>query len=160
LRAYAKKTFPNQYALLKSIPGIGGFIAAALLAEVGDFNRFNNETQFSSFIGVVPGIYNSGGSEKNIGVTPRANHILRPLLVEAVWVAVSKDPEIQAYYKTHIGKNPKSIVIKIAHKMVRRILAVIKTNTPYKINNNLQLDTKLKLPVEALEIINDSTAEQ
>jgi transposase len=159
LRAYAKKTYPREYQLLKSIPGIGGFIAAALLAEVGDFNRFYNEAEFSSFIGVVPGIYNSGGSEKNLGVTPRANHVLRPLLVEAVWVAISKDPEMQAYYKSHVGKNPKSIVVKCAHKLVRRILAIIKTGIPYQININLGLDNKVKLSAEAQAIIEEHEAD-
>jgi transposase len=159
LRAYAKKTYAKNYELLKSIPGIGGFTAAAFLAEIGDFSRFSNEVVFSSFIGVVPGIYNSGGTETNLGVTPRANHILRTLLVESVWVAVSKDPEIQAYYKTHVGKNVKSIVIKIAHKMARRIFAVIKTQTPYRINKKLVLDKKIKLPDEANEIINEPETE-
>jgi transposase len=159
LRAYAKKTYSKNYELLKSIPGIGGFTAAAFLAEIGDFNRFNNEALFSSFIGVVPGIYNSGSSETNLGVTPRANHILRPLLVESVWVAVSKDPEIQAYYKTHIGKNSKAVVIKIAHKMARRIFGIIKTQTPYKVNKNLVLDKKIKLPDEVNQIIEEHEAD-
>jgi transposase len=160
LRAYAKKTYPKEYPLLCSVPGIGGFTAAAFLAEVGDFGRFNNEGEFSSYLGVVPGIYNSGATESTKGVTPRANHVLRPLLVESVWVAVSKDPEIQAYYRSHIGKNPKSIVVKIAHKMARRILSVIKTGVPYIINNKLELDNKLQLPPEATDILNDATREE
>jgi transposase len=43
LRAYAKKKYARNYELLKSIPGIGGFTAAAFLAEIGDFTRFANE---------------------------------------------------------------------------------------------------------------------
>jgi hypothetical protein len=43
---------------------------------------------------------------------------------------------------------------KIAHKMLRRILSVIKTKTPYKINHALQPDEKIVLPAEAEEIIN------
>jgi transposase len=159
LRAYSKKNYQKNYELLKSIPGIGGFTAAAFLAEIGNFSRFNNEAVFSSYIGVVPGIFNSGGSETNLGVTPRANAILRTLLVESVWVAVSKDPEIQAYYKSHIGKNAKTIVIKIAHKMARRIFAVIKTQIPYQINKNIVLDKKIKLPQEANEIIIEHEAD-
>jgi transposase len=107
---------------------------------------------------VIPGIYNSGSSEKNLGVTPRANHILRPLLVESVWVAVSKDPAIQAYYKSHIGKNSKCVIIKIAHKMARRIFAVIKTQTPYEVNTSLSLDTKLVLSQEAIACIQEHEA--
>ena len=155
LRAYAKKSYPKEYDLLPTIPGIGGFIAAALLAEIGDFSRFSNETQFSSYLGVIPGIYNSGSKETNLGVTPRANHTLRPLLIEAVWVAVAKDPEIQHYYRSHIGKNPKTIVVKIAHKMARRILGEIKSGQPYRINYNQSLDPSLTLPTQAQDIIDN-----
>ena len=98
-------------------------------------------------------MYDSVEKEKDLGITPRANRILRSYLVEAAWVAVRKDPETQAYYRKFTGKNPKLIIVKIAHKMVRRILSVIKTKTPYKINNSLQLDEKIVLPAEAEEII-------
>ena len=156
LRAYCRKHHKQDYYLLTSIPGIGGYLAAAILAEAGDIRRFNNERQFSSYVGVIPGMYDSGEKEKDLGVTPRANRILRSYLVEAAWVAVRKDPEIQAYYRKFTGKNPKLIIVKIAHKMVRRILSVIKTKTPYKINYALQLDEKIILPAEAEEIINEA----
>ncbi len=156
LRAYCRKHHKDDYYLLTSIPGIGGYLAAAILAEAGDMRRFNNERQFSSYVGVIPGMYDSGEKEKDLGVTPRANRILRSYLVEASWVAVRKDPEIQAYYRKFVGKNPKLIIIKIAHKMVRRILSVIKTQTAYKINHNLELDKKIVLPAQADEIINEA----
>ena len=68
-------------------------------------------------------------------------------------MAVRKDrnvgpPEIQAYYRKHIGKNQKAVVVKIAHKMARRILSVIKNKKPYEINVNLNLDPKIEIPVE------------
>jgi transposase len=156
LRAYCRKYHREDYYLLTSIPGIGGYLAAAILAEAGDIRRFNNERQFSSYVGVIPGMYDSGEKESKLGVTPRSNRILRSYLVEAAWVAVRKDPEIQAYYRKFTGKNPKMIIVKIAHKMVRRILSVIKTKTPYRINHSLQLDEKLVLPEEALEIISEA----
>ena len=44
---------------------------------------------------------------------------------------------MQEYYRKHQGKNVKNIIVKVAHKMARRILSVIKTETPYQINRNL-----------------------
>ena len=41
---------------------------------------------------------------------------------KAAWVAIRRNPEMQAYYRTHIGKNPKAIIVKVAHKMVRAML--------------------------------------
>ena len=137
MRAYCRKTNKKDYNLLKSIPGIGGYLASVILAECGDLRRFNNESQFSSFVGLVPGIYNSGGTEKCLGITPRSRSQLRSYLVEAAWVAIRKDTEMQNYYRKHQGKNVKSIIIKVAHKMARRILSVVKTETAYQTNRNL-----------------------
>jgi transposase len=140
LRSYCRKHHKEDYYLLKSIPGIGGYLASAILAECGDIRRFSNEKQFSSYIGVVPGIYESAGNNSFRGITPRCKQLLRSYLVEAAWVTLRIDPEMQTYYRKHVGKNPKSVIIKIAHKLVKRILAVIKTKTPYKKNHTLQLD--------------------
>ena len=136
MRAYCRKNKKKDYYLLKSIPGIGGFLASVILAECGDLRRFNNEKQFSSYIGLVPGIYNSGGTEKCLGITPRSRSQLRSYLVEAAWVAIRKDIEMQNYYRKHHGKNVKSVIVKVAHKMARRILSVIKTEVAYRINRN------------------------
>jgi transposase len=136
LRAYCRKYHKKDYYLLKSIPGIGGLLAAAILAELGDIRRFNNEREFSSCIGIVPGIYQSSETDKKMGITPRCKSLLRSYLIESSWVAVRRDPEIQAYYRKHVGKNSKNIIVKVAHKMCRRILSVIKNERPYQVNNN------------------------
>lgn len=140
MRAYCRKNNKKDYDLLRSIPGIGGYLASVILAECGDLRRFNTEGQFSSFVGLVPGIYNSGNSEKCLGITPRSRSQLRSYLVEAAWIAIRKDTEMQNYYRKHQGKNVKSVIIKVAHKMTRRILSVIKTETPYQINRNVILE--------------------
>jgi transposase len=82
---------------LKSIPGIGGYLASVILAECGDLRRFNNEGQFLHRL--VPGMYNSGESEKCLGITPRSRSQLRSYLVEAAWIAIRKDTEMQNYYR-------------------------------------------------------------
>lgn len=138
LRAYCRKNHKTDYYLLKSIPGIGGFLASVIIAECGDIRRFNNENQFASFIGIVPGIYASGEKERSLGITHRSRSQLRSYLIEAAWIAIRKDPQMQAYYRKHIGKNPKTIIVKVAHKMSRRILSVIKTGQPYEINRILK----------------------
>ena len=140
MRSYCRKNNKKDYYLLKSIPGIGGYLASVIIAECGDLRRFNTEAQFSSYIGLVPGIYNSGDSEKCLGITPRSRSQLRSYLIEAAWVAIRKDIEMQHYYRKHQGKNVKSIIVKVAHKMARRILSVIKTETPYQINRNLVIE--------------------
>ena len=134
LRAWCRKFHKKDYYLLKSIPGIGGLLAAAILAELGDIRRFSNEREFSNCIGLVPGIHQSSETDNKIGLTPRCKALLRSYLIESAWVAIRLDPEIQTYYRKHAGKNPKNVIVKVAHKMCRRILSVIKTETPYQVN--------------------------
>jgi transposase len=138
LRSYCRKHHKKDYYLLKSIPGIGGYLASAILAEVGDLRRFKSETQFASYIGMIPSIRNSGGTERMQGVTPRCRGLLRSYIIESAWVAFRLDPEMQAYYRKHVGKNPKSIIVKIARKLLNRMLSVIKNETPYKINYGIE----------------------
>ena len=135
LRSYCRKHHQKDYYLLKSIPGIGGYLAAALLGELGNMRRFNNEDQFSAYIGMIPSIRNSGSKESTLGITPRSKSLLRSYLIEAAWVAIRRDPEMQAYYRKHFGKNIKNVIVKVAHKLVKRILSVIKNERPYQVNH-------------------------
>jgi transposase len=137
LRAYCRKHHKTDYYLLKSIPGVGGYLASVILAEIGDLRRFNKSSDFASYVGIVPMIRNSVGSEKVVGVTPRCRALLRSYIIESAWVAFRLDPHMQTYYRKHTGRNPKSIVVKIAHKLLNRMLAVIKTGTPYQKNYSL-----------------------
>jgi transposase len=143
LRKYCRTHHRTDYYLLKSIPGIGGYLSAAILAELGDLRRFANEKEFSSYVGMVPGMHVSAGKNSNNRITPRCRALMRSYLVEAAWVTLRHDPEMQAYYRKHVGKNSKTIIIKIAHKLVKRILSVIKTQTPYVVNHKLELDKAL-----------------
>lgn len=145
LRSYCRQHHKKDYYLLKSIPGIGGYLAAALLGELGDIRRFDNEKQFSSYIGMIPAMRNSGSSESTLGVTPRSKTLVRSYLVEAAWVTIRRDPEMQAYYRSHFGKNVKNIIVKVAHKLVKRILSVIKNERPYTVNYTHQTKQSLKL---------------
>lgn len=133
LRAYARKHYKKDYYLLKTVPGIGGIVAVGILAELGDLRKFNRIDDLASYVGLVPGIYQSGDNTITKGMTPRAKHYLRSLLMEASWQAVRFDPVLQQYYRSHFGKKPNKIIVKVARKLLSRIHAVIKTETPYEI---------------------------
>ena len=133
LRKYCRQRHKKDYYLLRSVPGIGGIVACGILAELGDLRRFNRFKDLSGYVGFCPTIRQSGDTEKNIGISPRAKHIIRSYFVEAAWQAIRTDPVMQAYYRKHTGKDSKRIIIKVARKLLSRTLAVIKTETPYEI---------------------------
>lgn len=133
LRRYCKTKHKQDYLLLKSIPGIGGIVACGILCELGDLRRFNNIKHLAGYVGLAPGVHQSGNNYKVMGMTPRAHRLIRSYFVEAAWQAIRADPVMQAYYRKHQGRNTKSIIIKVARKLLSRTLAVIKTETPYTI---------------------------
>jgi transposase len=133
LRAYCRRHYKKDYYLLKSVPGIGGITASGILAELGDLRRFNRLDELAAIVGLVPGIYQSSDTRINLGLTKRSNHQLRSLLVEATWVAVRTDMALQQYYRQHAHKEPNKAIIKVAHKLLSRIRAVIISGVPYQL---------------------------
>jgi len=133
LRAYCRKHHKTDYTLLRSLPGIGPIVACGILAELGDLRRFSSVKQLAGYLGLAPGIYQSGDTLRHKGMTPRAQRLMRSYFIEAAWQAVRSDPAMQAYYRKHSGKNSKSIIVKVARKLLSRTLAVIKSETPYQI---------------------------
>jgi transposase len=131
LRAYCRKHYKKDYYLLKSVPGIGGITAAGILAELGDIRRFNLK-ELASIIGFVPGIYQSSDNKICLGLSKRSNRYLRSLLIEATWMAVRTDMALQAYYRKHAAREPNKAIIKVAHKLLNRIRAVIISGIPYQ----------------------------
>ncbi|MDH7448420.1 IS110 family transposase [Aquimarina sp. 2201CG14-23] len=133
LRRYCKVHYKKDYMLLRSISGIGGIVACGILCELGDLRRFTSIKHLASYVGLAPGANQSGSNYKVMGITPRAHRLIRSYFVETSWQAIRAVPVMQAYYRKHLGKNVKSIIIKIARKLLSRTLAVIKTETPYTI---------------------------
>lgn len=124
--------YQESYASLLTVPGIGSITAMALLAETGDLNRFKDPDQFTSYLGLTPGEQSSGETIYNIRIQPRCNKHLRPLLIEAAWVAIRRCPVLLAYYKKHVGRNNKRAIVKVARKLALIAKAVAVNKTTYQ----------------------------
>ena len=131
LRRFCKTYYKKDYKLLRSIPGIGGIVVCGILCELGDLRRFRSLKHLSGYVGLAPGIHQSGDNLRTTGITRRAHRLIRSYFIEASWQAIRTDPVMQACYRKHMGKNVKSIIVKVARKLLSRTLAVIKTETPY-----------------------------
>ena len=68
---------------LKKVSGFGPLISVALYAAIGNGLLFKNEPHLSSYLGLVPGEYSSGGKQRLLGITKRGSQHLRTLLVLA-----------------------------------------------------------------------------
>jgi transposase len=132
LRKEIQARYHEQYKCLLSVPGIGSITAIALLAEIGDFDRFDNPSEYCSFIGLTPWEDSSGDNIHTKGIQPRCNKHLRPLIVEASWVAIRKEPILLKYYRRHAIKNCKHAIIKVARKLALIAKAVVQKLESYQ----------------------------
>jgi transposase len=122
------------YHLLVSVPGIGPHIAAYLLVYTRCFTLFENCRKFACYAGIAPFEHQSGISIKGRSrVSHLANKRMKSLLNLAALTAVRTDAQIKHYYQRKInqGKNPMLVLNNIRNKIVARIFATIKRQTPY-----------------------------
>lgn len=125
--------YKEQFELLKSIPGIGEIGAMTLLTEIGDFNRFHNERELASYLGLIPTSHSSGNKTAHGEKTFRGNKFLGTVLVEMCWVAIYKDYGLGAAYTDYKTRmKPQKAIIKIARKLSNIILAVMKSGKVYE----------------------------
>lgn len=125
--------YRNDYELLTSIPGIGINVAMALLTEIGDFNRFHNEREFASYLGLIPTSHSSGGRIAHGEKTFRGNKKLGPLIVEASWISICRDRGLGCSYVCYRKRmEPQKAIVRVARKLSNIIFSVLKTGRRYE----------------------------
>lgn len=134
LRQQIQTIHGEDYPRLLTIPGVGAITSMAFLAEIADFARFDNPDKYCSYLGLMPWSDSSGDSIKTKGIQPRCNKHLRPLIIEASWVAIRTAPELFAYYSKHAVKNNKHAIIKVARRLALIVRGVVIKKEGYKAN--------------------------
>jgi transposase len=123
LRELAKDPLihPTIKALI-SVPGVAFITAMTFYTEIMDIKRFSNFDKLASFVGLVPSRKGSGEIEYDRGITFRKNKILRPLLIEAAWVAAAADPALtMKYNQLRKTMSKQKAIIRIAKKLLSRM---------------------------------------
>lgn len=121
--------------LLRSIPGIGKVSAVALVAFIGDINRFPTPEKLVAFIGLDSRVFQSGTSVQGKGyISKRGNKYLRHILFNAAFIARQHNPELERYHAQKLaeGKHYFSALCAVERKLVHLIYAVWKRGTPYQ----------------------------
>lgn len=125
--------YADNYNRLVSIPGIGMYTAMCLLTEIDDINRFRNERQFASYLGLIPVSHSSGEKISHGEKTFRGNKQLGPLIVESAWVAIHYDRALASSFGEYCKRmKPQKAIIRIARKLSNRILMILRNNQRYE----------------------------
>ena len=119
---------------ITTIPGVGFRMAAMILAEVGDFTRFDSPDKLLAYAGMSPSTYQSG-QLKNCypHMEKRGSRYLRYALYNAAKYVCHWDPTFAAYLakKRAEGKHYNVALSHAAKKLVRLIFAMEKSRQPY-----------------------------
>jgi len=79
--------------------GVGPLTFEVLRREVGDWSRFTNRRQVSSYTGLCPREHSSGGKRRGGSVSKKGNPRVRAMLVEMVWRMMRWQPDYHGLKK-------------------------------------------------------------
>ena len=135
IEAVIKKIMDDSASPIMTIPGISYRMRAMILAEIGDFSRFENADQILAFAGLSPSTYQSGQLESNYAhMEKRGSRYLRYALFNATKFVCKWDETFGAYLAKKIqeGKHYNVAVSHAAKKLVRTIYRMELTGEAYR----------------------------
>jgi len=140
--------FPHQ--VLTTIPGLAKVSAAAILAEVADIHRFQDQTRFVGYCGLYPIVWESGEAKRRYRMTRKGNRMLKMTLLLASASARQYNPLIAAFYERlrRRGKSKKAAGGAIARKLAALVYAVLVTGEPWSAEKAAQGMERARAMVE------------
>ncbi|MDR4888374.1 IS110 family transposase [Fredinandcohnia sp. QZ13] len=146
LNALAKSI--EEYRIIQSIHGIGEKIAATIISEIGEIDRFNHPKKLVAFAGLDPSVFESGTFKGTLNrITKRGSSRLRHALYMAVKCAIRdcrkqkttdeilpRNKRLREFYdkKREEGKPYKVAVIACANKLLHWIYALLKSKSAFQ----------------------------
>ena len=135
IEAAIQSIMEQMHSPITTIPGIGFRMGAMILAEVGDFARFDSPDKVLAYAGLSPSTYQSGQLTNGYArMEKRGSRYLRFALYNAAKYVCHWDPVFAAYLakKRAEGKHYNVAISHAAKKLVRLIYALEKSKEPYR----------------------------
>ena len=123
---------------ITTIPGVGPVTGAAILAEIGDINRFESSDKLVAYAGIDAAVYQTGQFEAaETHMSKRSSPYLRHALWQAASMTILYEPELKAFYqsKRDQGKHHGTAIGAVCRKLLARIFVVLKEQRPYIIRD-------------------------
>ena len=137
IKAAIQTMMEEMKSPITTIPGIGLRMGAMILAEIGDFSRFDSPDKILAYAGMSPSTYQSGQlslSGTYSHMEKRGSRYLRYALYNATKYVCLWDPTFAAYLakKRTEGKHYNVAISHATKKLVRLIYAMEKSRQPYR----------------------------
>ena len=109
--------------VLRKYTGIGDVISRTLVWELGSFHRFKNGKHFSSYLGLTPTAFSSGGMFKEQGISKQGNQELRRLAIQLAWLWRKWQPDSKLSQKwgeqlNKKGRQRKTAIVAMARQLM------------------------------------------
>ena len=118
------------------IKGISPVMAASLIAEIGDVQRFRRFESLVAYTGIDPSVCASGEFKATeTHMSKRGSpHVRRALWLSAI-TASQSNPDLAEYLQRRLdeGKPWGTAMGAVARKLLSRIYVVLKQNRPYEV---------------------------
>ena len=116
---------------------VGPITASAVVATIGEPERFKSGRDFAAWIGLTPLNKSSGGKERLGRITKMGDKYLRRLLVAGMTARIGfarrRPDRVDPWIVNMLGRKPSRLAtIAMANKTARIIWAVLVRNEPYR----------------------------
>jgi transposase len=145
IEARVVEIHPAEVRLLVSIPGISIFIAAAIMAEIGDINRFGSAKKLSAYLCAAPTVDSSGQTRYIGNLSKRGRKRTYRFLLQSLHHVVSYTPSLCEYLeRKRQGKHVCKVRAAIVRKTIVAIYYILKNKEVYRYVNRPLFERKLK----------------
>lgn len=141
----------NEYPrcqVLQQIQGVGPITSTSFLLTLGDPNRFKTGRQVASYLGLTPGIRQSGESRQPLGITKQGDAMVRRNLLQAAHYILGQgkeDSDLQRFGRKLASADPdrkrgiKRAAVAVARKLAVLLFRLLKTGEVYDPLRNAKL---------------------
>ena len=137
LKAFAKAAPVAEQearAVLESMPCVGPVTIDVVLAEAGDVRRFGSQRKATAYAGLAPGIRESAGKGKQLGITKEGSRLLRCILVETAWRLVLRTRRwASVYEKLKARCGAKKAIVAVARRVWCVMVSMLNSGQKYQL---------------------------
>lgn len=126
-RLHERVKLAPEYAVLKSVPGIGEVLSTVIMLETGPIERFASAGNYASYARCVGSGRFSNNKKKGEGNRKNGNTYLAWAFVEAAHFALRYNDAAKRFYERKRARSNVALATKaLAHKLARACFHMLK----------------------------------
>jgi transposase len=132
LATTADDPMTQKITALQRIRGIGANFAAVLVHEVF-YRSFANRRQLASYVGIVPMPYQSGGMDRDRGISRIGNPRARTTLIQLAWLWLRYQPgsALATWFRERVGalqgRTRRIAIVAVARRLLIALWRYVET---------------------------------